>query len=214
LYILRHCGGDADTWRWMEDVLDQETERMMRIVNDLLDLFRLGGGRLDVRGEPVELAGIVNRAIERLRPAFAQHEHQLELSLPEEPVVLVADPARLEQVLENLLSNAAKYTEAGGRIELAAAREDGEIVLRVRDNGIGIDQEELAQVFKPFWRSTRAPVHAGGGTGIGLALVRRVVELHGGSVSASSEGVGRGSEFVVRLPQSAGENNGSLHDVP
>jgi len=145
----------------------------------------------------------VARAVETVRSCIQERRHRLEVALPREPVFVNADPGRLDQVLKNLLNNAAKYTEPGGRIWLTAKTRGEDVVLRVRDNGTGIDREMLPHVFESFWQVQRTLDLSQGGLGIGLALVRKLVEMHGGSVSASSPGLGRGSEFVVRLPLAA-----------
>jgi CheY-like chemotaxis protein/two-component sensor histidine kinase len=156
-------------------------------------------GKVDLRRERVELAAVVARAVETARPLVEAGRHALAVELPPEAVWLEADPVRLAQVLGNLLSNAAKYTDPGGKIWLAAEPLDGDVVVRVRDTGIGIPADMLAHVFDPFVQTAEARGKSQGGLGLGLALVRSLVELHGGSVAAHSAGPGRGSEFVVRL---------------
>jgi CheY-like chemotaxis protein/anti-sigma regulatory factor (Ser/Thr protein kinase) len=142
----------------------------------------------------------VATALEASRPLIAEHGHQLAVSVPQDPVALEADPVRLAQVITNLVNNAAKYTPTHGQIRVVAARQDQEVVLRVRDNGSGMPPELVARVFDLFSQGDRSLAHAAGGLGVGLTVVRTLVELHGGTVSANSEGPGRGSEFVVRLP--------------
>jgi signal transduction histidine kinase len=203
LEVLRHCGGDPVQRAWVERVLDHQTNQMIRLVEDLMDLCRTDQRAPVLATQPVDLAAIVQSAIETVRPFILERGHRLEVTMPGAPLTLKADPVRLEQVLTNLLTNAAKYTDPCGRIELAAAREIDEIVVTVRDTGVGIAPEELAHIFGPFWQSSRAVDHARGGLGIGLALVRHLVEMHGGSVCASSAGLGLGAEFVVRLPLAA-----------
>src|SRR5262249_22197405 len=148
----------------------------------------------------VDLRDCAARAVETARPLIDARCHEMTVSLPDAPVPLSADAARIAQVLANLLNNAAKYTEPGGRIALRVERNGGEAIVRVRDNGIGIDPELLPRVFELFTQAERSLDRSQGGLGIGLTLVRRLVELHGGTVEAQSEGVGRGSEFTIRLP--------------
>jgi len=172
---------------------------MGRLLDDLLDVSRITRGTLILRRSSVDLASAAAAAQESARPLIEARRHTLVVKL-REPIRLVADPVRLAQVLSNLLINAAKYTDTGGRIELEARREGGELVVAVRDNGIGISAEMMPRVFTLFAQASPALERSEGGLGIGLALVRGLVELHGGSVSAHSGGVGQGSEFVVRLP--------------
>ena len=174
--------------------------RMTRLVDDLFDASRIARGEIELRTEVVEVSTVVAGAVEAVRPLIDDRRHELTIALPPEPVRLVADPGRLEQVLVNLLTNAARYTEPGGRISLEAGREGDQVVMRVRDTGIGIAPELLPRVFDPFVQADRASVPSQGGLGLGLALVRGLVERHGGTVAVSSAGPGRGSEFIVRLP--------------
>jgi CheY-like chemotaxis protein/two-component sensor histidine kinase len=169
-------------------------------VDDLLDVSRITRGKIELRRERVDLKTAVERALETVRPLLEERGHELRLALAPEPVELDADPARLEQVLSNLLSNALKYTPAPGTIEFTVARDGADAVVRVRDTGIGIRPEMLERVFDPFAQADRLPDRVQEGLGMGLTLVRSLVELHGGTVTAASEGPGRGSEFVVRLP--------------
>jgi PAS domain S-box-containing protein len=182
-------------------ILRRQVEQLVRLVDDLLDVSRITRGKIQLRMKRVELAGVVAQAVESRRPLIDARRHELIVSLPPSPLFLVADPARLEQVLTNLLNNAAKYTEEGGKIELSVDAEDAQIVVRVRDTGIGIAPELLPRVFDLFQQAERSLDRSQGGLGIGLTLVRRLVELHGGTVEARSAGVGRGSEFVIRLPR-------------
>ncbi|HEV3263145.1 MAG TPA: response regulator [Gemmataceae bacterium] len=200
LHILRqpHCtpeGAEA-----ARDVLDRQVRQMTRLVDDLLDVSRITSGKIQLRKEAVELAAVVGRVVESTRPLVEGRGHRLDMELPPEPIRLEADPTRLEQVLANLVNNAAKYTEPGGRISLHAKRHGDDVILRVRDNGIGIPPELLPRIFEPFMQADRALDRSHGGLGLGLTLVQRLVELHGGSVQAHSAGSGQGSEFVVRLP--------------
>jgi signal transduction histidine kinase len=166
----------------------------------LLDVTRVSQGTMRLRKEPVDLAEVVARTLEHARPLIDARRHELVVNMPEGRLMLEADPTRLEQVLANLLTNAAKYTDAGGRIELTAEREADEAVIRVRDTGIGLEPEALVGLFQLFSQVDAGHARSRGGLGIGLALVKSLVELHGGSVRASSDGPGHGSEFTVRLP--------------
>jgi CheY-like chemotaxis protein len=173
---------------------------MARLLEDLLDVSRISSGKLELRRQRIELAAVIEAALETSRPVIDAGGHQLSVTLPDEPVWLYADPIRLAQVFANLLNNAAKYTENDGRIWLTAAREGGEIVVTVRDRGIGIAGEVLPRLFTIFAQAEPALSRSQGGLGIGLSLVKGLVDLHGGRVEACSAGPGTGSEFVVRLP--------------
>jgi CheY-like chemotaxis protein len=175
-------------------------EHLVRLVDDLMEISRITRGKVELRRERVELAAVVRNAVETSRPHLEAAGHALTVVLPHEPLVLDADPVRLAQVVANLLNNAAKYTEDAGRIELTAEREGDEAVIRVRDTGIGIPEDMLLGVFEMFAQVDRARDRAQGGLGIGLSLVRSLVQMHGGRVEAASAGPGQGSEFTVRLP--------------
>lgn len=182
------------------DLIDRQLTHMVRLVDDLLDVSRITQGKIQLRPELLNAADVVAVAVETCRPYLESRRHVLDLELPSEPVRVLADVARLGQVLANLLHNAAKYTEEGGHISLRVAPEGTEAVFRVRDSGVGIPPEMLARVFELFTQVDGSIDRAEGGLGIGLTLVRRLVEMHGGSVQAQSAGPGKGSEFVVRLP--------------
>jgi signal transduction histidine kinase/CheY-like chemotaxis protein len=173
---------------------------LVRLVDDLLEVSRITRGKLQLRKERVELTPIVESALETSRPLLEAAGHQLVVNLPPDPIKLQADPVRLAQVLANLLNNAAKYTDPGGRIGLTAERQGDEVVVQVRDNGIGIPGAMLPRIFDLFTQVDRLSGRAQGGLGIGLTVVRSLVQLHGGNVSAYSAGSGQGSEFTVRLP--------------
>jgi signal transduction histidine kinase len=173
---------------------------VVRVIEDLFDLCAGSRDSLPLRKEVVELAGIVAGATETTAHLLAGRGHRLTVSLPAEPVFLVADPLRLEQVLTNLLANAAKFTDPGGHIRLTAEAEGGQAVLRVRDNGRGITPDLLSRVFDLFWQSPGTGNQGAGGLGLGLALVKSLVELHGGCVAAYSDGPGTGAEFIVQMP--------------
>ncbi len=184
-------------------VIQRQIQHLVRLVDDLLDVSRITRGKIELRLEPVDLRDAVRSAVEMTRPIIEAKEHALRVELPPEPLTVHADVTRLEQVLGNLVRNAAKYTEPGGRIEVTAWSEDGEAAVRVRDNGIGIPAELLPRIFDLFIQGEQSLDRSGGGLGIGLTLVHRLVEMHGGQVAAQSGGEGQGSEFTVRLPLSA-----------
>ncbi|MDQ2695971.1 MAG: response regulator [Pseudomonadota bacterium] len=190
----------APTLHWGLDVIDRQTRQLAHLVDDLLDVARVTQGRIVLRPVAVALAEVMTAAAETARPLIEERRHALTLTLPPLPVLVRADPARLTQVLVNLLHNAAKYTEPGGRIWLSGSRQGGEAVVSVRDTGIGIPAGFLPQVFELFTQASHSLARSQGGLGLGLTLVRRLVQMHGGSVQAFSGGEGRGSEFVVRLP--------------
>src|SRR5262245_26931976 len=198
--ILALRGDDSAVVAQTNELMDRQIQQMVRLVDDLLEVSRIGQGKISLQKAPVDLAEVVATAVETSRPLIESHRHKLTVLLPDRPVRVEADAARLAQVLSNLLNNAAKYTEDGGRIELIAERVREEAVLRVRDNGVGIDPEALPQVFDMFMQVESSTDRSQGGLGIGLTLVRRLVEMHGGKIEARSAGLGKGSEFLVRLP--------------
>jgi signal transduction histidine kinase/ActR/RegA family two-component response regulator len=189
------------------DVMERQLAQLVRLVDDLLDLSRLSRGTVELRRETAELAGILGAAVETSRPLFEAGGHDFVREFPAEPLFVDADPVRLVQVFANLLNNASKFTPRGGRITLAAGREGGEAVVRVRDSGVGLSAEMLPRVFDMFTQADRSHTHVGGGLGIGLTIVQRLVESHGGRVEARSEGPGHGSEFIVWLPLVAAAAN-------
>lgn len=184
-----------------QEIIERQLRHLTRLVDDLLDISRLTRGVIELRKEQVELRTLVEAAVEIAQPLVHGRQHVLNVSLSDKPVYLYADPTRLIQTLANLLNNAAKYTNPRGRIWLHAVAEDDQVVIRVRDTGIGLDGEALTRIFEPFEQVDTSAHATHGGLGIGLALVRRLVQLHGGQVSASSPGRGQGSEFLVRLPR-------------
>lgn len=198
--LLRRIGPQHPQHQWAEDVIDWQTAHLVRLVDDLLDVSRITRGKVELKKDTVELSNIVARAIEITRPLLDERKHAFAVTLPPTPVCLEGDDIRLVQILGNLLNNAVKYTPKGGSIWLTATREGSELVLRVRDTGLGIPTEILPYVFDPFTQAERTLDRSQGGLGIGLTIVRRLVELHGGTVCVSSPGPGQGSEFVVRLP--------------
>jgi PAS domain S-box-containing protein len=181
-------------------IAQRQTDQLARLVDDLLDVARITERRIVLRKERVYLADVVDRAVEASRSLIEKKRHTLTVGLPPDPLCVDGDPMRLEQVVANLLSNAVKYTEGGGRIELTLERQGSEAVLRMRDNGIGIAPPMLTRVFELFAQGGRGLDRGEGGLGIGLTVVRTLVELHGGLVEARSQGIGKGSEFEVRLP--------------
>jgi PAS domain S-box-containing protein len=206
--VLDWAGDEAES-RWAREVIRRQAQHLTRLVDDLLDVSRVTRGKIQLRTEPVELTAVLARAVETSRPLLDARRHDLAVLPPPGPVCLEADPTRLAQVVSNLLNNAAKYTPEGGRIWLTAECGDGQVVLRVRDNGQGIAPEFLPHVFGLFTQGDRSPARSEGGLGIGLALVRSLVELHSGTVQARSDGPGKGSEFIVRLPLRRGEGGGT-----
>ena len=198
--IIKKCGDNAQKRSHANEVIERQTEHMARLLDDLLDVSRITRGAMELRWSRIELASVVATAVDAVRYAIDAKRHALNVDLPEEPVHFVADSARVSQILTNLLTNAAKYTDSGGRIELRAAIEGDEVVLYVRDSGIGIAPAMLARLFDMFAQDQSVLERSEGGLGIGLALVKGLVGLHGGTIAAHSEGRNRGSEFVVRLP--------------
>jgi signal transduction histidine kinase/ActR/RegA family two-component response regulator len=196
---------DPETVRWARGLMGRQVGQMVRLVDDLFDLSRIMQGKLDLRKERIELATVVADAVETARPVVEAKGHELIVSLPAGPMPLDADPIRLSQALTNLLNNAAKYSEPGGRIVLSARREGPDLVIGVRDDGVGIAPEMLPRIFDLFVQEGRSADQSQGGLGVGLALVKSLVELHGGGVQARSEGPGLGSEFLVRIPALAKE---------
>jgi len=198
--LLRREDGNADLIGQARKIMERQLGLMVRLVDDLLDISRITRGKIQLRKERVELATVVQSAVEECRPLIEAQSHELTVTLPPDPICLEADPIRLGQVVANLLTNAAKYTEKGGRLWLTAERQGGEVMVSVRDTGIGIAAEHLPHIFEMFSQLTPALERSHGGLGIGLALVKGLVELHEGTVEARSPGPGKGSEFIVRLP--------------
>jgi len=184
-------------------MMDRQVTKLSRIVDDLLDVARITRGQIELRKEPVDLVALAGHAVDAIRPQLQSCNHRLKVSLPDRPAIVFADPVRIEQVAENLLSNAAKYTPAGGEIGFSLEVGEGEAVLQVADNGQGISPEALPHIFDLFMQAERGLDRRQGGLGIGLTLVRRLVELHEGRVKAESAGPGRGSRFTVWLPVAA-----------
>jgi PAS domain S-box-containing protein len=196
-------GRTSEQQRRAEEIIERQVTHMSRLLDDLLDVSRITRGTLELKRTPTELTLIIGSAIETARPILDAKHHALSLDLPEEAVRLEADPVRLAQVFSNLLINAAKYTDPGGQIQLRATQQAGELTIAVRDNGMGISQDMMPRLFMLFSQAPSALGRAEGGLGVGLSLVRGLIALHGGSVKALSEGPGRGSEFIVRIPVGA-----------
>jgi signal transduction histidine kinase len=190
---------------WARDVLGRQLEHLGRLIDDLLDISRISRGKITLRREPVDLVTVIARAVETVRPLIETRKHELRVQMPDQGVRLHGDLVRLTQVVSNLLTNSAKYSDDGSRIELLVSTLSGEegeqIEIRVRDSGIGIAPDQLGQVFELFRQLENPLARKEGGLGVGLALARGLVEMHGGRIEANSPGVGRGSEFIVRLPR-------------
>jgi PAS domain S-box-containing protein len=199
LQLMKLRGSDASERE--RTVIERQVNHLTRLVDDLLDVSRIARGRVELKEEVVEMALVVAKAIELASPLLEQRLHTLAVDVPRRGLAVLGDPTRLSQVVSNLLTNAAKYTPPGGQITVGGERDNEDIVLRVKDTGIGIPPEVLPRVFELFVQGRQAIDRSQGGLGLGLTIVRNLVERHGGSVSAHSEGVGRGSEFVVRLPK-------------
>lgn len=205
-HILQRQDAATAVSQRARDIIARQVTVMARLIDDLMDLSRINQGRIALQRERVELATVIELAIEGSRPHIDEFGHALTVVLPDEPVILDADVTRLSQVFVNLLANAAKYTDRGGRIELAARREGDEVKVTVTDNGIGIPVEKLRSVFVMFSQVEGAISRSRGGLGIGLTLVKHLIGLHGGSVEAQSSGLGGGSAFVVSLPVATGKS--------
>ncbi len=200
LQVLKIAGGVDSDLEPTRAMMERQIAQMVRLVDDLLDVSRITRNKLELRKERVELAAVINSAVETSRPLIDANGHQLTVTTPPAPIWIDADLTRLAQVLSNLLNNAAKYTDRGGHIWLTAERESAEIVISVRDTGMGIPAAMLPKIFEMFMQVDRTLERSQGGLGIGLTLVRRLIEMHGGTVEARSDGTDHGSEFVVRLP--------------
>ncbi len=200
LQVMKLAAGNAEAVEQARAMMERQLGQMVHLIDDLLDVSRITRGKLRLRRERVDLATAVQSAVEGSRPLIEASAHRLTVALPPEPVWLDADPTRLAQVFSNLLTNAAKYTERAGHIWLTAVRQAGEVVVSVRDTGIGIAAEHLPRLFEMFSQVAPALERSQGGLGIGLSLVKGLVEMHGGRIEARSGGPGKGSEFVVRLP--------------
>lgn len=200
LEVVKRSDGNVELLKRAHETIERQLSQMVRLVDDLLDLNRITHDRLELRRSEVELSSVIQQAVEVARPLIDAEGQRLIVELPDEPIYLNADRMRLAQVFGNLLNNSSKYTKSEGTISLLAERADGEVVVTVRDNGAGIPPDKLHSIFDMFMQVDRTSDRSQGGLGIGLTLVRRLVEMHGGSIEPRSDGEGMGSEFVVRLP--------------
>jgi PAS domain S-box-containing protein len=200
LEIMKRAEGDSDLLQQARSTMERQLGQLLRLVDDLIDVSRITRNKIELRRERVELASIIHQSVEACRPLAECANHQVSVTLPPDPIYLHADPVRLAQVFTNILNNACKYTEPGGKIRLTAERQGSDVVVSIRDTGVGIPPDKLSSVFEMFTQIERTLERSQGGLGIGLTLVKRLVEMHDGTVTAQSEGPGRGSEFVVRLP--------------
>jgi len=201
--VLDRKGPSTPELRWSIDIIERQARHMTRLIDDLLDVSRITRSTLELRKETLELATVVNSAVEASQPMIEQHKQELVVKMPPEPVFVDGDAVRLSQIFSNLLNNASKYSkqpDGGGKIRLSVERDGSWAAVRVQDSGIGIASSMLSKVFDMFTQVGRESAHSEGGLGIGLALAKRLVEMHGGSIEAHSGGLGKGSEFVVRLP--------------
>jgi PAS domain S-box-containing protein len=219
LYLMKQGDADRTPAEEVRSMMERQVEHLARLIDDLMDVSRISTGKVELRREEVDLATVVARAVEVSGTLIEQRGHRLSIDLPASPIRLRADPTRLEQILDNLLTNAAKYSDPGGRIALSAQLDGDWAVIRLKDSGIGIEADKLPRIFDLFVQAERRLDRSQGGLGIGLNLVRSLVGMHGGQVWATSEGLGLGSEFIVRLPAlppslqaNSPENVGSLAD--
>jgi PAS domain S-box-containing protein len=200
VHIMAQIGAGDPAQGQMRETIDRQSAQLARIVDDMLDIARITRGTLSIENQRIEIADVVRRAVETSTPAIEAARHSLDVDLPAEPLLVRGDPHRLTQLLANLLNNAARYTPAGGSVAIQARREDDSVVVRVRDSGRGIEPRMMSRIFDMFVQGVSPLQRVGGGLGVGLALARRIAELHRGSLEASSEGENRGSEFTLRLP--------------
>jgi len=205
LLASQMIGEDGKLDHEHSELIERQGRHLTRLVNDLLDLSRVVSGKIVLKRQAVDLRQTISQTLETIEPLARAHNVGIEVHSPEEPLYADADPLRAEQIVSNILTNAVKYTPEGGHVIVALEQQDGSAAIRVADDGVGIDPERIGTIFELFAQAENAIGRAQGGMGIGLALVRNLVELHGGSVTAESDGLGKGSEFVVRLPL-AGED--------
>src|SRR6185369_2361664 len=211
LEVVKRTDGDGAVLKRAHETLERQLAQMIRLVDDLLDLNRITHDRLELRRSEVELSSVIQQAVEVALPLVDSAGHHLIVDLPDEPIYLDADRARLAQLFGNLLNNSCKYTRAGGTVSLSAKRDGDDVEVTVKDNGAGVPQDKLDSIFDMFMQVDRTSEHSQGGLGIGLTLVKRLTEMHGGSIEARSAGEGQGSEFIVRLPVLSREEVAAHH---
>jgi CheY-like chemotaxis protein/two-component sensor histidine kinase len=193
---------NGDSPNELFSIIDRQTQNLAHLIDDLLDVSRISRDKVTLRKAHIDVASIVMGAAATIRPALEQKQHELKIELPDEPLPVYADPTRAEQIIANLLTNAAKYTQQGGRVTLRAQRQDRYVEVQVADTGVGLPPEMIGRVFDLFAQAERTLDRSEGGLGIGLTVARKLAEMHGGTILASSEGLGKGSTFTVRLPLS------------
>ncbi len=213
LHILRMSCGAGSASEHVLEMMERQVSHMVRLVDDLMEVSRITRGKINLRKERVELTAILRSAVETSRPLAEAARHQLAITVPTEPLILEADPVRLSQIIANLLNNAAKYTEEGGRISLTVRREQDQAVISIRDTGVGIPADMLPRIFDMFAQLDRTLKRSQGGLGIGLHLARTLVEMHGGRIEARSDGLGHGSEFIFSLPLAQADSPGKQGSV-
>jgi signal transduction histidine kinase len=201
--LIRHGAVTPAKLEWAAGMMERQVRSLVRLIDDLMDVSRINRGKIELKREPLALNDVLAEVVETVRPSIDESRHELAVLMPDRQVVVDADRTRLAQALLNLLNNAVKYTDPGGRIELGVLVEKGNAVITIRDTGIGIAPEDLEEVFQMFSQVESALTRSRGGLGIGLSLTRRLIEMHGGTVRASSDGVGQGSRFQISLPLSA-----------
>jgi len=200
LEIMKRSGVNSDLMEQARNTMERQLGNLVRLVDDLIDVSRITRNKIELRKERIELASVIHHALETCLPLVEGFKHEVTVMLPPEPIHVFADPVRLSQVFSNLLNNACKYTEPKGHVWVAAERQGDDVIVRVRDSGLGIPSEQLSRVFDLFTQVDQTLERSQGGLGIGLTIVKRLVEMHDGTVAVHSEGRGRGSEFLVRLP--------------
>jgi len=200
LQIIRLAADGGETIEEVRSMMDRQLTQMVRLVDDLMDVSRISRGKIELKKSRTELAAVLQSAIETSGPLIKEMGHELSIEIPDEPIVLDADFTRLAQVFMNLLNNSAKYSEQNGRISLTVKRNGSGVEISVTDTGIGIASDQLPRIFEMFAQIDKSLEKSQGGLGIGLTLVKKLVEMHGGSIEAQSDGLGKGSEFTVRLP--------------
>ena len=213
IHLMQAAPADSALMTEARGMIDRQVRQMVRLIDDLLDVSRITTGKLALRRERVELRAVANAALEAVQPLVRERGHELVVDLPSADLSINVDATRLSQVFLNLLNNAAKFTPQGGRIEFSVRVEDRSLVAHVRDNGIGIAADMISEVFEMFAQADRSLERTTGGLGVGLALSRRLVDLHGGTIEAHSAGLGRGAEFVVRIPAVSAESARSAREA-